>query len=249
MDITYKDQIVAFVDVLGFSGLVNSGSNDALKGYFKYVLDEFSEDRKNYKFDYLLISDAIVIFTDSTKTNLEALCIAIGKLQMKLIVRGIIMRGGISFGSLFINREKNVIVGTALIYAYRLEREAVYPRVILDRGFIKLFYKNTTDLIDANLGRLVINPPSPYHADYPYVFFTRKLALVMQKAKLAAVVELLSKNLSENRSTEKYLWLKSHIEKGIVEQLNYLRKKPKSNNRDVRRIKILEDFKSEVEVL
>ena len=169
MDITYKDQIVAFVDVLGFSALVNSGSNDALQGYFKYVLDEFSEDRKNYKFDYLLISDAIVIFTDNTKANLESLCIAIGKLQMKLIMRGIIMRGGVSFGSLFINRDKNVIVGTALINAYKLEQEAVHPRVILDRGFIRLFYKNATDLIDANHGRLLINPPSPYHADYPYI--------------------------------------------------------------------------------
>ena len=82
-----------------------------------------------------------------------------------------------------------------------------------------------------------------------HIFFTRKLALVMQKAKLASVVELLSKNLSENRNAEKYLWLKSHIEIAIVEQLDYLSKKSTSNHRDVQRIKIIEHFKSEIEVL
>lgn len=249
MDITYKDHIVAFIDVLGFSALVNSGTTDKLQEYFEYVLDEFSEDRKSYKFDYILISDAIVIYADSKKANFESLCRAISKLQMKLIMRGIIMRGGISFGTLYLNKEKSVIVGSALINAYKLEQEAIYPRVTIDRGFIRLFYKNSQNMLQRNKGNILLDPPAPYQADLPYIYFTRKLALVMQKSKLDSVVELLEHNLSQNKNAQKYLWLKNHIEKALDDQLQYLDEKPSKNKRDERRIRILEEFKEKVEVI
>jgi len=249
MDIAYKKQIVAFIDVLGFSNIVYSGNDEALKDYFSYVIEEFAGDRKKYKFEYILISDAIVIYTDCNKSNLQQLCIAIGKLQMKLIMRGIVMRGGISFGNLFIDGDKNVIVGSALINAYKLEQEAGYPRVVLDRGFIKEFYDSAKDMLNKNNNRLLIDPPHPYEADLPYIYFTRKLALVMQPKKLQIVVDLMAKNLSENRNAKKYLWLKSHIEMAINQQLEYLKRKATPSRRDPTRIRHLEKFKAGIEVL
>lgn len=44
MKISYKDRIVAFIDVLGFSALVYSTSTQPIQTYFDYVLEEFTEE-------------------------------------------------------------------------------------------------------------------------------------------------------------------------------------------------------------
>lgn len=52
-------------------------------------------------------------------------------LQCSLFYKGIVIRGGISIGDLFI--EGNKIFGPALIRAYKLEKKAIYPRIVVDK--------------------------------------------------------------------------------------------------------------------
>jgi hypothetical protein len=249
MEIKYTDKLVAFIDVLGFANLVYSDTKEPLLKYFNYVIEEFTADSATYHFDYLLISDSIVIYADATKENFELMCIAISKLQMKLITRGIIVRGGLSSGGLYIDKSKSIIVGTALINAYQLENEAQFPRVIIDRGFINKYYDNIIQMEGANHGRITVTPPHPYLPDYPYINYTGKLAIVMQMPKLCAVAELLRTHLGKNTHLDKYHWLKNHILYSIESQKQFLANKEARNWRDRKRESILTKFHTLIETL
>ena len=60
----------------------------------------------------------------------------IGYLARYLLLLGLPCRGGISLGPL--HHEGKVVVGPALIQAYKLERDrAKYPRIVLDEGALQ----------------------------------------------------------------------------------------------------------------
>jgi hypothetical protein len=253
MKIEYHDKIVAFVDVLGFSTLVYAESMEPIQRFFDYITEEFKEDSKTFKFCYHLISDAIVIHTDNTKGNLEQLIISLGKLQMKLITRGLLVRGAISFGNLYTNSENNIIVGTGLINAYQLEGQAVYPRIIIDRKLVGRIYGNISKLLEDNHGRVRINPPHAYKKDSPYISYTRKLSLVMQKNKLATVIQLIKENYFRNSNIEKYVWLVAHLLGSLDEQIEFLKGRTGLSvaiaARDRRRLNLLNNFRKELIII
>lgn len=74
MKISYQDRMVAFIDVLGFSSLVYSKSIEPIQNYYRYVLEEFTEDLKHYQFRYYLISDSIVVHLQIDKVNSKPWC-------------------------------------------------------------------------------------------------------------------------------------------------------------------------------
>lgn len=247
VELEYSKKFVAFIDVLGFSSLVYSQTNNAIKIYFDYVIDEFTKELKLYQFEFYLISDSIVISTETSKKNFEALIRTITKLQMKLITRGILVRGGISIGDLYINRDSNIIVGSGLINAYNLESKAQYPRIVIDRKIIPEFYSNSQELVKNSGKRIRITPPEPYLSDLPYIDFTYKLAIVMQPPKLNTVKLLLSTNLYKNENVEKYLWLRVHILSGFKRQREFIENKKNKNGRDIKRLKLIDEFTEYVE--
>lgn len=247
--IEYENKIVAFIDVLGFSEIVYSKSIEPIQSFFNYIISEFNEDLKSFQFGYLLISDTIVIHLPTSKINFENLVIIVAKLQMKLITRGVVVRGAISFGDLFVDQSKNIIVGVGLINAYILEKEAHFPRVVVDRKLIPLFYKNSVEMLDDNHGRIIIDAPNSYIRDYPYINYTYKLAIVMQIPKLNKVRELLKNNYYLNKNIDKYVWLIHHILFSFQEQMQFLNEKETKNKRDLYRMRLLTAFKKDIEVL
>lgn len=66
---------------------------------------------------------------------LFVLCGCFNVLQSVLFSDKILIRGGVSIGSLFI--EGNKIYGPALVKAYELERTTVYPRIAFDKDIIE----------------------------------------------------------------------------------------------------------------
>jgi hypothetical protein len=57
--------------------------------------------------------------------------------QLALATNGVLVRGGICIGDLFVRAGKTMLFGPALVKAYKLESEyAVYPRIIIDRDLI-----------------------------------------------------------------------------------------------------------------
>jgi len=56
--------------------------------------------------------------------------ISISKIISFLVGNGFLLRGGISFGEYFFDKTKNILFGPAINEAYRLEQEAMMPRLI-----------------------------------------------------------------------------------------------------------------------
>ncbi|TQQ84249.1 hypothetical protein EXD82_07910 [Peptacetobacter hominis] len=137
--VVYSNRVVAFIDILGFKNLVSNPTNQnkifSLMQYLK------SEKNRNYKTEYSLsdlgreitiFSDSIVISYDlSFKGQIFYILLDIIHFQLDIANMGILLRGGVSIGSLYHNKE--IVFGPAMINAYNLEsKNAIYPRIILD---------------------------------------------------------------------------------------------------------------------
>lgn len=136
----YQSRLVAFVDVLGFANLViKSATNDeARTTVSNLVATNTLFDRF---FEKLMQRAKANFFSDSFVVSMEPdeiiyLVREIGYLARYLLLMGLPCRGGISLGPL--HHEGKVVVGPALIQAYKLERDrAEYPRIVLDEAALQ----------------------------------------------------------------------------------------------------------------
>lgn len=219
MKINYKEKIVLFVDVLGFSNLVFNEDSSKIQDYFSYVNAEFHAHLKKRRFNYLIFSDSLVISADKSNENLSELIFLVGKIQYELFIKGILIRGAISLGNLYINKTKNIIVGPGLINAYNLENVAKYPRIIIDRKIIPEFSKSSQQFIDSmkseKFYRLFgeedrLKFDENLNDGYPYINFlkpvTRYGSTYLRK-NLNNIIKLFKSNYYSNKHYEKYDWL------------------------------------------
>lgn len=147
--ISYSNCFVAFLDVLGFRKLVFSESqNDKkkLEDYFsivKEITQELVHIKNIYDLKSITISDSIILSVPFGEdiheglSQLRQLCVAVGKIQFKLALENIWLRGGISVGDAYFDQKNNQVVGPAYTKAFLLEETAQYPRVILDNSIVK----------------------------------------------------------------------------------------------------------------
>ncbi len=219
MKISYKENIVLFMDVLGFSNLVFNKDQSLIENYFSYILDDFNKNLSSKKFKYLLISDSIVVSCLSSKENLSELIFVISKVQYQLLLKGILVRGGISFGDLYVNKSNNIIVGPGLINAYKLESLSKYPRIIIDRRLIKRFFETTTAFFDyvndtfkklynEDEEKIKFNKES--RDGWVYINYFRKMVrygTTYQKPNMDKVIKFFKLNYFSNEHFEKYDWV------------------------------------------
>jgi hypothetical protein len=149
MKIKYKESLVAFIDVLAFSDLIFNDDQTKITNYFDYVFSDFEKVLRSRIFKYMLISDSIVVSAGKNHNNLHELTFVLSKIQAQLLSRGILMRGAITFGDLYVNKTNQVIVGPALINAFTLEKEAGVPRIILDRRLISEFNLSSQNFLNS----------------------------------------------------------------------------------------------------
>ena len=146
----YQKAIVTFIDILGFSYLINRADAEAInrvldaveKSTSPLILDK--ETKNDDHAEVLSFSDSIVrIRKIETTTNKEypmgllfEELISLVDAQAELIDFDIIIRGGVSIGDIFISDGR--VFGPGLIEAYELESKyALYPRIIIDPRLIQ----------------------------------------------------------------------------------------------------------------
>lgn len=138
-----KKYIVAYLDILGAEKRMIAKENESndflniLNSEYSHLVN-MSSDVAIYKENNIQIkifSDNIVViadFSDNDEINKERLRLIIDIVsfwQFMLIRHGLLLRGGITIGDLFINDV--FIYGKAFVNAYKLESEiAIYPRII-----------------------------------------------------------------------------------------------------------------------
>lgn len=148
-----EPRIVCFMDILGFSELINQYEYDITSTLLQDIQESFSLAKEqlleNSSFDqeavkhlkYQTFSDNICISIpyfdnqDDFLANFNLLSVYTRGFQLLMMSKGIYMRGGISTGSYY--ADNNIIFSKGLVNAYLLEsKKAIYPRVIIDSKLI-----------------------------------------------------------------------------------------------------------------
>lgn len=229
----YEERVVAFVDILGFSAMIcetEKNSKEIIEDSNKIrsVLQDIKDYQRNnednnYKemgSEVTIFSDSIVIsksmdwkYGDVFHTVLDML-----HLQMDLLSKGILLRGGITVGNLY--HRDNIVFGPAMIEAYKMESEcAKYPRIIVDENIYERAKKNCPEqnteemeieyidellYKDVDDGRLFINyigNVSEFDcADDHSIYLSQVRELIIDGLKK-----------SEGKVLDKYEWMKKYF--------------------------------------
>ncbi|QND70760.1 hypothetical protein [Tardiphaga robiniae] len=148
----YPIRYVAFIDILGFSGLVSRLKGDAeLFAELRKILAEmrkpsegFEKAFKGADFRLTTISDAIAMSTAVSPAGLQHLIGAVETLAGRLILLGYFIRGAIVKDHLC--HDSEMVFGSGLVRAYSLESTVVtYPRVMVAREVVLDFKQYDAD--------------------------------------------------------------------------------------------------------
>lgn len=168
-----------------------------------------------------LFSDSIIISYPHSNPHVDMrdlylIMHEIEMLQYQLLLLGVFVRGGLAHGDLYY--EGDICFGPALVEAVNLEKEAIYPRVVMapyffDRTSDQFPYKSIDDkLIEENFKMLRDIKAARYFAENPSIYFLdflyNCLDLNNEAAKQARSViinELRKPYCTHIR--QKYLWL------------------------------------------
>jgi len=136
--------LVTFVDILGFSDIVDKKSAEqVLKIVSAFRRANNPAIKSKYNPKIIQFSDSIIRAQridskhniDKPSSILFSELLSLIFSQIELIKQGVIVRGGMSLGQLAIS-EGNVF-GPAMVAAYNLESKfAVYPRIVIDPKII-----------------------------------------------------------------------------------------------------------------
>jgi hypothetical protein len=241
LNIKYEKRLVAFIDVLGFKNLVYASTTASIDTYYGFILSNFHSAVTKRNFDFLLISDSIVIYCDESSENLLELMKLSSMLQSGLLAKGIPVRGAISHGDLFVEKANNIIVGVGLINAYVLEAAAKYPRIIVDRSLILKYYGSMAgalaECVVSGLPHLSNVSHNGGVVDYPYLNYGRILSTSMSNAPFEGALNLLKNNFYKNENTEKYEWLRHYLIWAFGEQRKHLEGKLELNQNERSRLR------------
>jgi hypothetical protein len=145
MSLDLKPHIVAFIDLLGFSGMV---AHDCEKpaGEQKYIEALYGIHQKTKEITIKLEGMSLIQFSDSvvlsipySKDHFHKLCRIISDFQFDLLKSGILCRGGISYGKHF--STEDFLFSHGLIDAYTIESKiASTPRIVIGHDLAELVF-------------------------------------------------------------------------------------------------------------
>jgi hypothetical protein len=253
LTVAYKDRIVAFIDILGFSTLVNKSISDSesqmkVSDIVNFVRDIVLEQEKVFKTKadpfYLqvsFISDTIVISVDAPISTGDPQFWNIlkfaGGIGLSLLAIGVSCRGSIVTGHIFHHRESNfdAVVGPALVKAHELEKSvAVYPRIVVDSSVYNLWdaylsaelhQEPWRDVLKQDQdGEWFINIFDHHFIDaVKYLFLYREDFDIIKRAGETIIKEL-KESKPQTRVRDKYHWLLSqYLPYASTDFINILR--------------------------
>jgi len=172
-EITEKECIVAFIDILGFSEIMNSKDvefrlkvinlleniSQIYSSSYEVNIQDFGGGRIiSHLPEVSTFSDNIVIsipiifeastlgFNNDLSSFITAVFCKIVSIIWEGLHLGIIFRGAITKGRLYHN--KNIVAGSSLVHAVEMEKNTKYPRIEIDRDVINSIDDNGKKIID-----------------------------------------------------------------------------------------------------
>ncbi|TBG25383.1 hypothetical protein ELG79_09015 [Rhizobium leguminosarum] len=165
----YRDRVVAFVDILGFSSLVRSADQDPeLRRKIVHALRQVSIVKGPIEGDTSFraqnFSDCLILTADNTAAGLWRILFAISDLTWYLLDIGVLLRGGVTIGN--VHHDDEVAYGVGINEAYRLEDKiADVPRVLLDEKVMEACqtYAENNEVASAYLNARILKDTDGYH--------------------------------------------------------------------------------------
>lgn len=199
---TYEIRSVAYLDILGFTKMIEDSVTCA--DVFDEIIRSVSEmkDIQDSKddlaidggnVDISLFSDNILISSpEGAGPGAVANCaFAAMYLQMSLLTKGILVRGGMTTGQLF--HDSNLLFGPALVRAHNIEAKiARYPRIVVDECINSTGSIYTTDFDGDTLGNENMYYGITKNAGI-YEIYQGIRTIVDQKLKSPVDLDILSK--------------------------------------------------------
>lgn len=163
----YENKIICFLDILGMSNFVEKAENDEkiceiyrmINNYIKNVLPIrfFSESYCADKVTFSSLSDSVIIsFPLSEIALLLPYTVMFASLfQYLMLCQGLSVRGFITLGKIYHNKNEPVIFGKGLVKAYQYEKKYIIsPRVVIDDKLIAKFDKYTKNDVETHINKL-----------------------------------------------------------------------------------------------
>ena len=116
----YTKRWFAYFDLMGFSNLVRQHEIEHVLPIYEGVLKTIAQKAESMKgISYSWFSDTFILFTKGSSEKDFALIERVSRLFFqKLIISKIPVRGSLTIGPLYTQKQKNVFLGEALIDAY-----------------------------------------------------------------------------------------------------------------------------------
>lgn len=201
-----RQHYVAFLDVLGFSEMVEADLGEETQGnlikLFRCHQSAAVIFRDDVNCQIIQFSDSIVVATPYDAARFEWFASRVADYQRLLLDERLLCRGGIAVDKHFSNGSFTFSAG--LIRAYRVESKAArYPRVVVSTEVLELVYPNKD------------NTPSSLIKEDDGLLFVDYLGLTRRRrpALLRTAVTELVQNLSVHSSPsvrEKGHWLAAY---------------------------------------
>jgi hypothetical protein len=158
----YETRVVAFLDILGFSELVQTGRQHDILDVMNDIETRFDTlERMKNPVDLTAFSDSIFLSAAPLDDDFGIVRLVQYVLHMVsgYFWRGILVRGGITIGDVY--HKHPVVFGPALIAAYEIEsQQAVYPRIVVEEEVMHRFV--TSNHMQT---QKVSNPQSAFRKD------------------------------------------------------------------------------------
>lgn len=231
----YTDCIVTFLDLLGFSQLVDAGA-DAKE--IARILDELEEATrldpevgKAWGESRIALSDSVIHVAEVTPPgnpigiDFRMLLLGLVHAQAELVYRGIVLRGAITRGDAFID-DASTHDGDARIFgpgyqaAYKAEAREEFPRIVIAEDLIEAIKRGEIgyaleqqEQFQKDLDELLVydSEHKIYSLDYLYMAHREVDPPGVYCDYLAAHRDLIQQRLTEHakrhKVLRKYVWL------------------------------------------
>lgn len=247
-DPDYEECIVTFIDILGFRDILNSKTAAEVRqllSFFReeatlYADDESTDGSKRITSAVKteIVSDAVVrartIHTDYKAGALFQELLDLVFIQATCIENGILIRGALTIDNVHVGKQlEGPIFGPGLVKAYQMEeREAVYPRIIVDEEVIDRFRNDKSLWREGhNQSQEAASVNDLLKSDEAGLNYVDYLGAVKwDMDSYAGYLEFLEahKRLIENSSSmdlgrvvrRKYAWLKNYHNRKLSEEMN-----------------------------